>query len=434
MSRLIQSAGARVLVLPISGVATLITARAISTHYGTDAYAIFSLVASLPFLIPVADLGMGAALTNAAAALPEKYRFFRDTLQRTRVILFTVSAASFLISGALGALGWWGILLGLPSTPATNWGTAAAIAIFGIAIPGSLGARVLLGIGRNTVVVLIQGLTSLVTLSVVLVLVSTDSSIGIMLPGSMLGLLITNWLCSLVAFRSRPVLQAGHDTREHSGQPHRKVNVWSTAAPMLIISFALPLTFQSHRLVVSWTSDLHELAIYSAAAMVFLPVLSVVQVAGQSLWGDFAKARVTGASVNRLFVIALRVSTGLGIAGALSLLGLGPSLAGWATGFQLDPPLELFAAFALVVVLQAIHAPSGMYLTTAEGLRFQAVTTGIMAVVSLPLSVLLTSSLGAIGPVLATATALLTCQLIPCLLKARFSIKSNDARFDFVPA
>jgi O-antigen/teichoic acid export membrane protein len=388
-------------------------------------YAIFSLVASLPFLIPLTDLGMGAAVTNAAASLPRGYQLFRATLRRTRLILWLVAIAVVTTSLGLGFFGLWPDLVGLPDTSQINWGTACAIALFGVAIPGSLGARILLGIRRNAIVVFVQGLTSLITLAAVGALTIADGSIGAVLPASIAGLLATNWICSIVAFRSRTVLSPSSPLAQEK-EEGLKPQIWATALPMLVISFALPLSFQTNRLVLSWVTDLDELAIYSAAAMLYLPIVSVVQVAGRSLWGDFAVARAREQTVTRLYRSALAVSSTLGLVGAVGLVIFGPMLANWATDGQIATPAPLFAAFGSIVVIQALQAPSGMYLTNALGLRFQAVTTSVTALASVPLSIYLARELGAVGPVLATSVCMLFLHVVPCAIFAGRLMRRTD--------
>ena len=50
----------KVLVMGTSGLLGILTSRMILSHYGTDAYAQYGLLASLPALLPFADLGIAA--------------------------------------------------------------------------------------------------------------------------------------------------------------------------------------------------------------------------------------------------------------------------------------------------------------------------------------------------------------------------------------
>src|SRR4051812_47132209 len=61
----------RVLILPLSAVASLINARMAIDALGLEGYGIVGLIVSLPQVLPITDLGFGAAVTNAAAVAAE---------------------------------------------------------------------------------------------------------------------------------------------------------------------------------------------------------------------------------------------------------------------------------------------------------------------------------------------------------------------------
>ncbi|MFV9431968.1 lipopolysaccharide biosynthesis protein [Rhodococcus aetherivorans] len=426
LARIVKSAGARAFVLPLSGGAALLITRLITSEYGPEAYAVFSLAAALPFLIPMMDLGIGSAVTNAAAGLPGHPGSFNSVLRKAQRILMSVGASLGAASLALGAFGLWTTVLNLESSRELNWSIATAVLLVAVSVPLSLGARILLGIRRNAFVVLVQGATSVVNLAAVTILFVARAEPAVLIAVSTVGVLVTNFLLNWVALRS-PAIRAARAYNK-SSERDQNTAIWSTAVPMVVVSIALPFTFQSDRIVLGWTSSLEQVAIYSGAAMVFLPVLSIVQVAGRSLWGDFAEARHSGRDVSRLFNQAVLLSTFLGIGGALGLVIFGPVIARWATSGIVDIPHSLYFAFAGVVICQAIQQPAGMYLTDVSGLRFQAVTTVVTAIASLVLSIYFASKHGAIGPVLATVVVLAFLHVVPCLLYSYRRIRNEGVR------
>ena len=144
---LLSAMSARLLVLPVAAVAAIFTTRLVNAALGPQSFAVYSLVAGLPLLFAVADLGLGAAITNsAAAATTDPARFLailRRSLLISLFIAFLIAAASTL----LGAMGLWPSLLGL-SESELNAPISLAMIVFAFAIPGGLGRAVLLGIGR----------------------------------------------------------------------------------------------------------------------------------------------------------------------------------------------------------------------------------------------------------------------------------------------
>src|SRR4051794_17699810 len=59
----------RSIVLPMTGAASLLLSRVVVQKCGIEVYATVTLITSLPAMLPVNDLGLGAALTNAAGSL-----------------------------------------------------------------------------------------------------------------------------------------------------------------------------------------------------------------------------------------------------------------------------------------------------------------------------------------------------------------------------
>src|SRR6478752_4016355 len=66
--RMLASGGIRLVALPLTGLASL-TAQSLVIHdVGAFRFGVISLVATLPLLMPFADLGLSAAVTNAFAS------------------------------------------------------------------------------------------------------------------------------------------------------------------------------------------------------------------------------------------------------------------------------------------------------------------------------------------------------------------------------
>jgi O-antigen/teichoic acid export membrane protein len=424
LKNVMRSAGARVMILPLSGMAVLLSTKIMTANYGVESYALFALVASLPFLVPVADLGMGAAVTNAAAALPDCLDNFKSVFAKANRILWSMAFLVIAIANILAFFGVWSLILQIPDSVTLNWSVGAAVSLFALSVPGSLGARVLLGMRRNALVVLVQGLSSLVSLAVVGIAVVLGSPLDLVIAVSTLGMCVTAWVLRIYSRRVIATSVSNTPVRQGSRRAPGSSNLIQTAMPMLIISIALPLSFQTGRLVLSWVVDLGAVAVYSAAAMVFLPVLSVVSMAGRSLWGDFARGRHGGEQMWSLFAWANVLCLGLGVAGAVSFAILGPFIARWGTNGTVDTPFALFLCFAFVILLQAVQQPSGMYLTDITGLRFQAFTTVISGIAGLLASVFLSQRYGVVGPVIATALTTSTLHVVPCFCYSIIRLKS----------
>ncbi|QSE89735.1 hypothetical protein JWS13_14390 [Rhodococcus pseudokoreensis] len=295
--------------------------------------------------------------------------------------------------------------------------------IFAISLPFSVWMRVLIGLGRNAIVVAVQSCIPVLNLVLILMCTLFDASATLLLSTSTAGFLVTNLVCFGIARRDSRVKRSLCQAAASSSAV--VVSIVGTAVPMLIISASIPLTFQMDRLVLTHVAKVSDIAVYSVAATVFLPVFSVVQVAGRSLWGDFASNRADPEASLALLRRSLLFSIILGAVGSVSLLLIGPFVASWAVDGSIDVPVGLFLVFGALVLVQSVHNPSGNFLTDAAGLKFQAICMILMAVVSLPLSVFLGFSLGAIGVVLATVLAVLVFAMIPCLARSFLVLRAQ---------
>ncbi len=423
MKRYYRSAATRFLVLPVSGAATLLTARVITSHYGVESYAIYSIVAALPLLLPFADLGIGAAVTNATSAARSRPNEFHAVLRQSFRTLFVVGGFIVLVSLALSATGTWASLLNLPSSTGLNWAVGLAVACFAAAVPGSLGARVLIGTGRNATAIGIQTLPSIVMLITANGMALADASPNMLIASSLAGAAIANWIGVAVAL---PMMR-DRTQRDRSARMHTQLI--ATAIPAVLVSIALPLTFQSGRIVLAWSAPLADVAAYAAGMTLYLPALSVVQAASVSLWADFARARSNGAPAGALYGRSLAVSCGIGAAA-----GLGVALAGpWVVRYIISPDISipplLFPLLGLLLFVQSAQLPAGMYLTSPRGLWFQAWTAIAMAAVFLPSAWYLADMYGSSGVVAATASAVALVQFVPCMLRVIVDVRATRVEY-----
>ena len=413
-------------VIPVAGVAGLLTARVIVSAIGVSGYGIAALVATLPALLPSADLGVGAAVMSAVAAGGSKDDVFRVILASVRVLL-AIAGVLVVLGLTLATTSMWSVLLGLPSTPSTNWAIGASVALFGLSLPLAIGARVLLGGGRNHVSVLVYGLSAPIVLLLCLAGRALDAGLWLYAAAPALASLGTGLVGCRQAMR-RTAVDLGGAFRQAFHLQVKSAPIRHIAGPMAVISACLPLAYQSDRLVLSHVSTVTELAIYSAGAALFAPLLSVISSGGQSLWPIFVRARLrSAASIRRPFVVGTMAFSALGLALAVALVVVGPALGTWMLRSGAAVPVSLMVSFGLLLVVHASYYPSGMLLTDAGGLRLQAKTSVAMLVVNLPLSLVLAGRLGAPGPALGSAISIAACMWVPGVVVALRRVRVSTA-------
>ena len=89
----------------VTGVFGLVNTRLIISHFGTDAYAQYGLLATFPNLMPFTDLGIGAVILNSVAGSSD---LRHDAIvRRTLTTAIRVLLASALIMPPPASCSGW---------------------------------------------------------------------------------------------------------------------------------------------------------------------------------------------------------------------------------------------------------------------------------------------------------------------------------------
>jgi O-antigen/teichoic acid export membrane protein len=419
-----NSAIVQVLVTGLSGLLGMVTARLIIEQFGVAQYAQYGLLASLPSLIPFADLGMAAVVVNVLAS---SERANTDpAVRRTLTSAFRILLCSGLTIAAigvlLGVLGWWPVVLGPGLLDGGALTATVCVTILGLALPCGVGARILVGLGRNPLQTALTGLTAPFVMAGVLVVLAVSGSGSFLAIASYGAAAIVAVVLLVTAARLvRPQVGAAlRDVPRLRAVPG--VRVFDLAWPMLVQMVSLPIAMQTGRILLSHQGTAVDLARYNLAAQLFGVVLAAVSTAGLALWPHFARAR--SQSVKASPFRASLVFTAAGIVLALLLAVLLPFLVPLVTDGEFGLGLPLVAAFVVFTIVQAAKYPVGMYMTDAAGLRAQVLPIVLMVPLNLGLAWWSIPYLGAAGPVWATALSVLVCQVIPNALWVRRRLRA----------
>jgi O-antigen/teichoic acid export membrane protein len=419
-----NSAIVQVLVTGLSGLLGMVTARLIIEQFGVAQYAQYGLLASLPSLIPFADLGMAAVVVNVLASSERANTdpAVRRTLTSAFRILLCSGLTIAVIGVLLGVLGWWPVVLGPGLLDGGALTATVCVTILGLALPCGVGARILVGLGRNPLQTALTGLTAPFVMAGVLVVLAVNGSGSFLAIASYGAAAIVAVVLLVTAARLvRPQVGAAlRDVPRLRAVPG--VRVFDLAWPMLVQMISLPIAMQTGRILLSHQGTAVDLARYNLAAQLFGVVLAAVSTAGLALWPHFARAR--SQSVKASPFRASLVFTTAGIALALLLAVLLPFLVPLVTDGEFGLGLPLVAAFVVFTIVQAAKYPVGMYMTDAAGLRAQVLPIVLMVPLNLGLAWWSIPYLGAAGPVWATAVSVLVCQVIPNALWVRRRLRA----------
>lgn len=431
LAAVLKSLGARALTLPVTAIASIVTVRIVLEQFGAEGFALYALITTVPLLLPVSDLGLGAAVIDVVA----RRHVVGDDVVRTVVgVVFTrlvvVAGALTVVAAALGAAGRWHSLLGLPAGDGVERAATLAVVAFSVSVPLSLGLSALLGGGLNHYVVLLQVGTTIAVLGLVAIATVTDGPLWIFPAATGTALAVTGAV-SLVLASRRLLLPSGALHLRWRAQSHR---IWHTALPMMVLMISLPITYQTARVVLSHRSTVAAVAAYSILFQLYAPLTSIVAAAGRSLWPIYASNRdgqpTTWPELRRVTILFAAGGLALAVPLAVSGGAVGELISDGA----ISVPGWLPAAFAGLLWCQAVQYPAGMLLTDPIGLRFQAVCSVLMAAAAVALSVWLAGVLGAAGPVVAATIGFVCFLGVPSMVRARAHARQDErAVIDSMP-
>lgn len=414
-----RSVGAKAVTLPIAAIATLVSARAVVDSLGVSGYALFTLAATLPAILPVGDFGAGAAIVEAVA----RSRDGDQGLLRRAITsgARTLMCAAGLVA-ALGIVpacfGTWTPLLGRAAMPGTEASVAVAFTLFGCCLPLNLGRSILIALSRTHLAVLVQGVGSVFALILFLGAAAARASVVTFVASGFLAQCLVGIVCLWWAGRilRLPLLSivVGSVRSQQAGMRIRHL-----AVPMAVINAGSACAYSTDRLVLSHLSDPATVAVYSSGAQLFAPAVGLIGVAGLPLWALFARQRETLDQPSRRDLVRLTAYFAAGgLIIGMGLILLGPGVSSWMMHDQIRASVDLMTAFATLLFVQAAYYPVGTWLTDAAGLRFQAIRVGVMAAVNLALSVPLALLVGAPGPVIGSVIAFTVIVLVPGLRRS----------------
>lgn len=416
-----KSAAARILILPLTAVLGIVATRLIIDNYGEVAYVQYGLLVGLGALLPFADLGLSAVIMNAVGGSsdPRSDEELRLALLTCIRLLCGSAVCVVAVAVLLTLTDAWTVLLGQGLLPGKGLVAGCCVALIGVTLPFGIGQRILNGLGKNHITILLMGLQSPLVLCTLLGLTLTHTEAGLwlaVLPYSATFLLSIVTVVLAARWIHPTFTGALRDSPRVSTV--RGVKVSNTAWPMLVQMIAVPIAMQTDRIILIHFASESAVASYNLAAQMFMPIWMVASAAGLALWPLFARHRAraldgaTGAadspSPKRLALLFAAVAA----TGGVTLSLLSPFLAHLASGGVISLSPLLVVAFTLLVTVQSTKIPLGTFMTDAPGLQYQAKFIVLMLLINLPLSCLLAARWGAPGPIIGSIIAVLLCEVV----------------------
>ncbi|MFJ6004031.1 hypothetical protein [Arthrobacter sp. NPDC092385] len=392
-----------------------------------QSFAAYALIASVINLLPFADLGLGASVVNMTSdyrAGKLSQSSYKSGLRKAAGILALISIVLITLFSALRTSNILDIALGsVAMAPWAVEGFLLSAVLVVLAIPFGLGARVLQGFGQMGVVakVALVGPVLQASFFVPILIFGAPSEVIFVAP-AVAFFVVAVWQSAVARRAIRST--AGSSAPALGVQSHR-VRLMATAAPYLLISVALALSYQSHRILLANVGPVGDVAQYAAAAQFVGPLVALVSLVGQNLWSTYRSETAPGSVMGATFHTHVLGFGGIGVSFAIGFAVLAPMVVRLVSGDVLDIPAGLVLSAVLYIVVSAAHQPSAMYLTNSSGLWMQAVMTLLVAAATVTFILSLSDRLGPASPYAGLAFSMLFFQVIPSYLMVRRRISRS---------
>lgn len=414
------AAVARLVTLPVTALSTLAATSLIIGYAGPSAYAGVAVAATIPQLLPYADLGVGAGVVNAATESSKSARHALSVAAR----IVAISSVLLVCLALLGMTAFsWGQLLGLDQLGISglDFAVGFSILVFAIAMPLSLGLRVLVGLSRNATAILISALAPVMSLSLTAILIVVDAPIWSLALPPTVGLVVSNIVGMIIA--ARAIGFGPHDLL--SGLDGAR-DIISQGAAFTVATIFLSFMLPFGRLILADGGSTADLASYSLVLQLYLPAASVVTAAGLALWPYFAKQRDSTLSLRRGVTRMLLIFGFASVCASLMFALVGPIVSGFISHGEIEAAPSAFFAAAVLLIVQSLQTVFGMVLTTRPGLWFQAKWSIPMGLSAAIITIASAQILGAAAPFVGAATGMALFAVLPAAFRVRQLVRRAE--------
>jgi O-antigen/teichoic acid export membrane protein len=420
-----SGAGVRILSVAFSLLTVSVSVRAL----GDSAFGAVATLGTVVGMAGFADLGLGLGLmTRLAQSHGEDDGLLtRPLISSALGMLLPLGLVVAILGSVSAVLLPWDRLLGSPGVPSGQ--ITLAVIVFalsvGLAIPASIGQRVLLGTQQGTR----ANRWALAASTAQLVAVLVAAALHLALPAFVVATITVPVLVECV--QSLWVLRRAEELTPARADASRQLarQLLRVGGLFLALNVAVAVSYQSDTLIVSTVLGATAAAVFAVGLRMFGTVSSIFATALQQFWPALAEALARGDLewVRRRFRQVVTGSTLLLAAVAGLLVLAGQPLARLWVGSSLVPPVGLLAAFAAWTVYSHLMSQCSILLNAARVVVPQVAMATAMTCVNLPVSILLTRQVGLAGPLLGSLVAHVLCAGLPTVFLVRRVLRDGVA-------
>jgi O-antigen/teichoic acid export membrane protein len=402
---------------------TLVSVPLTLGYLGQDRFGLWMTISSAIAMLAFADLGIGNGLINAISEAHGK----NDLTMAQR----SVSSAFFLLGGISVALS---IVFAL-TYPLVNWASIFRVSTalartesgptmlvfagcFFAQIPVGIIVRIQVGYQEGFISNLWSALGSLLGLAGVLLATALHGGLpwlvfamsgGPVVAGVANGIVLLGWQRPSIRPRWVYVTRQG------------VMRLLQLGGLFLALQIAMSLAYSSDNMVAAQVFGSATVTSYAVPMRLFSIAPMLMGMLQAPLWPAYGEAIARGDTiwVRRTLVRALVGTFASAAAVTLPLVLGGPWIIHMWVGDQVRTSMLLLTGMGIWAILSSTGTALGMYLNGANVLRFQVVTSLLMAVAALVLKVFLARAIGVAGIIWGTVIAYAIFVVIPSAVFVR---------------
>lgn len=384
-------------------------------HLGPARFGIWATITSLQGLLSFADLGLGVAAANLVADSDARAdrSAMRETIANTYLMLCGVAAGLAAITLAVGATFDLAGLVGGSGAAAERALTISVIGI-ALAIPLSVVTRVQTGLRRSGTAYVWIGIGALLGLAANAMSVALNGGVEAAVIGTVGGPVVALTANTILFFRNEPSLLPRPGDWSRPGL----MILLPAGAAFFVQQTATAIGHQSDALIVAQVLGPSAATDYLLPAKLFYLGPVLLTFALLPLWPEIRQGVARGdlAYARRAIRKMTTVTAAAGAAAAVALLAFGGTVVSlWSSG-AVELTQATSAAFATWMFVSCATIACGFALASVGSNRLIASMYLAMAVLNVPLSIVLTHSLGIAGVVVGTTVANALCIVLPSIL------------------
>lgn len=399
--------------------ASLLVVRLCAHSLGAEGYGVLATLAASTAALSVADFGLGGGLITelTGAYVGDDAESAGRVLSAALVATCGLAALTAAIVPLVLVVPWHAVFG--PQSVSFPIAPAAALCGVGMAVafPAGVGDQVLFARQQGRVVGAWNACATVLSLLACLLASALHAGLLSFTAAVVLAPLAVRGVQTWLVLRRRPAERPHLSAASRDGIRR----ILRAGGLFFGLNLAVMAAYQSDTLIVAAVRGTGSAAIYAVCSR--LAAVAVIPIADglEQTWPALADAMARGehAWVRRSVLRGLAIVTGLGVILVAVLTAAGPALCRLWVGPRLEPGRLTLLAFGVWTGYSLAATVLSYLMNAARVVRPQLVMAGVMVVVNVPVSVVLTRAIGVAGPVLGSLAAHVLCAGIPSALICR---------------